>query len=134
MTELPVRLRDLLETRIDSFEKLELVLLLHRAPDRTRAVPELADQLQLRREVARRLSVELRGAGLVEFTYRGQVQLLPSSPLDEESVEELIRLYRSDPIQIMRLLSDIALRRIRSLASQAFADAFDLGRKGEDDA
>lgn len=134
MTELPARLRELLETRIDSFEKLELVLVLHRAPDRTLAVPELADKLHLPREVARRLSIELRGAGLVEFTYRGQVQLYPPSSRDDELVEEVIRLYRSDPIQIMRLLSDIALRRIRTLASQAFADAFDLGRKGEDDA
>ncbi len=128
-SELSPRVRELLEKRVDSFEKLELVLLLHHARERTMAVPALADKLRLSREVARRLVVELRAASLVDFTYGGMVQLLPSSQLDQVVLDEVIRAYGDDPIQIMRLLSEIALNRIRTLASHAFADAFVLGRK-----
>jgi DNA-binding GntR family transcriptional regulator len=125
----PEPVRELLATRVDSFEKLELVMTLLHAPGRTLSVPDLATALQIPRDVVRRLVMELRAASLVELTLRGQIQLQLPSPADERAFAELSRLYRSDPVHVIRLLSDIAMERIRTMASRAFAKAFTLRKK-----
>lgn len=126
----PEPVRQLLVTRVDSFEKLELVLALLRAPCRTMSVPELGTALQIPRDVVRRLVMDLRAVSVVELTFRGQIQLQVPSPDDERAFAELSHSYQSDPVHVIRLLSEIAVERIRTMASRAFAKAL-TQRKGD---
>jgi hypothetical protein len=126
----PTVVRQLLEHRIDSFEKLELVMRLRSAPHAMLSVPELANVLRIPRDIVRQLVVELRATSLVDLTSRGQVHLLPPSAADEAAVEALATLYRHDPARVFSLVSEIAMDRIRKMAAQAFGGA--LKTKADD--
>lgn len=127
-SDLPPRVYELLSTRIDSFEKLELVAALAAAPRSTLSVDELARMLNLGRDEIRHLAMELRAASLVQLTSNGEVQLLPPTSADHATVQELVTLYRDDRFTVVKTMGEISLARIRSLASRAFADAFIIGR------
>lgn len=135
-TALPHGVRDLLKSRIDSFEKLELVVALHAAPRTTMPIEQLATQLKMTRASVRHAALELRSAALVEVTTAGEVQLIPPSSRDVAAVDELVRCYREDEFAVVKALGEIALERIRNMAARAFADAFVLRKKpgrSEDD-
>lgn len=133
---LPDGLRDLLVNRIDSFEKLELVVTLHAAPRSTMSVDDLCRVLKRSRDGVRQTAMELRAVSLVELTSRGELRLLPPTTRDNDAIAALVQLYRDDRVAIVRALGDLAMDRIRNLASRAFADAFVLKKKppkdGED--
>jgi hypothetical protein len=126
--------RDLLH-RVDTFEKLEMIVALYKAPRTVMSVTELSQGLKLEREMVRRSALELRGGALVELTSSDEVQLLPPTSRDHEAVRELVRLYDDDRLTIVKALGEIAVQRIRNMASQAFADAFVLRKRprGDDD-
>jgi DNA-binding GntR family transcriptional regulator len=128
--DVPAAVRDLLERRIDSFEKLELVMRLRGAPHAMLSVQELADSLRIPRDIVRQLVVELRATSLVDLTSRGHVHLLPPSAADEAAVEELANLYKHDPARVFSLVSEIAMDRIRRMAVETFGDA--LGANDDD--
>jgi len=129
MTKLPDGVRELLASRIDSFEKLEVVVALHAAPRTTMTMDELCRALKLPRDSIRQAAMELRAVALVDLTSRGEVQLLPPTARDQQAVGELIRLYTEDRIVLVKTLGEIAVERIRGMASRAFADAFVLRKK-----
>lgn len=127
---------ELMRARVDTFEKLELVVTLHAALHATMSVDDVCRALKLPREAVRQAAVELRAATLVETTVRGELHLLPLTTSDRENVDELVRLYREDPLAIAKALGDISMDRIRNMASRAFANAFVIRKKppkdGED--
>jgi DNA-binding GntR family transcriptional regulator len=126
---LPNGIGELLKNRIDSFDKLELVVALHGAPRATMSVEDLCRRLKLPREVVRSAVVELRAVSLVALTSQGEVQLLPPTDHDREIVATLVTLYSEDRVEVVRTLGQIAVERIRGMASRAFADAFVIRRK-----
>jgi DNA-binding transcriptional ArsR family regulator len=136
-TKLPSETYDLLAHRINSFEKLEIVVALHRAPHSTMSVDELCRALGLAREVVSQTVIDLRRAALVELTLRGDLRLLPPTNQEYTAVAELARLYHEDRMTLAKALGEIALDRLRSMTSRAFADAFVLRKKlkkrGDDD-
>jgi hypothetical protein len=131
--ELPVTVRSLLENGVNTFEKLELIVLLHGAPRSVMSLAELTRRLRLESEVVRLAAAELRDAALVELSSTGELQLLPPTSRDYEAVDELVRLYAEDRLAIVKAIGEIAMGRIRTLASQAFAEAF-VVRKNRGDA
>lgn len=134
-TALPHGVRELLQSRINSFEKLELVVALHGAPRATMSIEQLANQLKTTRGIVQSAALELRTAALVEVTSAGEVHLIPPSSRDAAALDELVRCYRDDPFAVVKALGEIALERIRNMAAHAFADAFVLRKKpgGSDD-
>lgn len=129
VTSVPAGVRELLASRIDSFEKLEVVVALHGAPNRTMSVEELCRVLKIPRDAIREATMELRALALIELTSRGEVQLLPPTNRDQQVVTELVKLYDDDRFAIVKALGEIAVERIRGMASRAFADAFVLRKK-----
>jgi predicted ArsR family transcriptional regulator len=125
--------RDLLQ-RVDTFEKLELIVLLCKART-AMSIAELANRLKLEREVIRQAVIALRGAVLVDLTSDDRVQLMPPTGRDHDAVGDLVKVYDDDRLAVVKLLGEIAMQRIRNMASQAFADAFVLRKKprGQDD-
>lgn len=122
--------RRLLDGTLDSFEKLELALALHRAPARTLSVPELSKQLQLPRDIVERGVDELCRVGVVHVA--GGLARLAIPADDPTALEELAALYDEDRLLVVRTLTDIAMNKIRGMAARTFADAFQLRRKKED--
>ncbi len=122
-------LRELLRTRIDSFDKLEIVMALHAAPHTTLSIEELSTAIKIPRDLARSLCSELRDALLVDDSERTKARLLPPSETDVALLAELADLYGRDRVLLARVLSDIAMSRLRNMAARAFADAFVLRKK-----
>lgn len=118
-------IRRLLETDLDSFEKLEVLAKLRA----TVSGLELADPL-FENEAMRWTLDELLRMRFVER--RGQLYVLGPRGA-EAAVVALLSLYESDRMVVVAELSTLALERIRSMASRAFANAFVLRKKRGDD-
>lgn len=126
------RVRALLATRIDSFEKLELVVALSGEPRATSSVERMAERLGVARHLLREAAMGLNADSLVELTSAGELQLLPPTDRDREAIAELVALYNDDRMAVVKALGEVALDRIRGMASRVFADAFVI-RKNKDD-
>jgi hypothetical protein len=124
-------LRRLLETKLDTFEKLELVVVLREA---AAAIPleELARQLQVGPDVLRRVAVELARGGLVAIDGDDKIWLR-ADDAELELLNEARELYKKDRSQVITLLSAIAMERLRGMSARSFADAFSLRKKKDDD-
>lgn len=130
---LPAHVVHLLRTTIDSFVKLDLVVALHSSPRTAKSVDELGGALELPRDEIREAAVELRKAGIVDMTARGEVQLLLPTSSDGEAIEDLVRLYKEHRFILVQALGEIAIGRLRHLAVRRFADAFLLSKPPRDD-
>ena len=117
-------LRRLLSTKLDTFEKVELVGLLAKRANRQDTVTELARALQVGHEILERLAIDLGRTGLVVVA-DGTVRLVASAA-ELASIEEGAQM---EPRKLMSLLSAVALDRIRGMAARSFADAFTLRKK-----
>jgi hypothetical protein len=122
---LPVR--RLLEGPLDSFEKLEIVIALRAAQAMTSSVKELSKKLQMPVDVIERTVEELVRGKYVEVA-GGLTRLILKSE-DLVPIDELVALYDSDRILVVRTLSEIAMDKIRGMAARTFADAFHLRKK-----
>jgi hypothetical protein len=128
-SRLPRQVRKLLETDVDSIEKIELLRYLRSA---AAPVPrtELARALDLDREATDTLIAELAHAGLVEVVgVRGAVR----HTTDDEACSDLLRIYDEDRAQIITVLSTLALQRIRDMAVRTFGEALVSKKKTKDD-
>ena len=128
-SHLPGGIDELLTNRIDSFEKLELVVALHAAPRMAMPIDELCRALKLPTAVVRQAALELRSASLVQMTSSGDVQLLPPTSRDHALVSELVQLYQDERLGVVKAMGEIAVARIRGMASRVFADAFVIRKK-----
>ncbi|MDX2091540.1 MAG: hypothetical protein SFX73_27015 [Kofleriaceae bacterium] len=120
--------RRLLEGPIDSFEKLELLVMLERAPATSQAPGRLAAQLRLDVPVLEQILLGLERDGFVDRQPDGSVRL---ASLDR--VAPLLRAYDDDNLSVLIQISTIAIGRIRGLAARTFADAFVLREKRRHD-
>jgi hypothetical protein len=135
-TKLPDGVSELLTNRVDSFEKLEIIVALHAAPRTTMPIDELCRALHLSREDVREATTDLRVASLVAVSSAGEVQLLLPSSRDHAAVTELVQIYNEDRLAVVKAMGEIAVNRIRGMTARAFADAFVIRKKplkdGED--
>lgn len=123
-------MRLLLETKLDTYEKLELVVVLSKRDRMVGTFTELARELQVGDDVMKRLANDVARAGLVELD--GEEVRLIAAPTVLETIAEGAQLSESDPRKMVSLLSSIALDRIRGMAARSFADAFTLRKKKDD--
>ncbi|MGE0547884.1 MAG: hypothetical protein AB7O24_02675 [Kofleriaceae bacterium] len=122
-------LLDMLETKLDSLEKLELVLALRDAPNVTSSVNELAATLKFAPEILRQVADEISSALVV--SENDVVRLVIHR--DDPVLVEAARLHGESRHQMLGLLSTIAIDRIRRMAARAFADAFHIRGKKDGD-
>lgn len=117
--------RAFLRDYIDSFESLEVLLLLRR--ERTACTAdELCGRLTTRAPLIEDALASLARARLVSTD---QNALRSYKYVDEDSARDSIvgsleSLYRDEPIRIMQLMSANAIERLRTSTIRAFADAF----------
>jgi hypothetical protein len=125
------RLRTLLETDLDSFEKLELVRTL-RASGQAMSRQELAAACRFPSGTIDEALADLEQVKVVEWdTGRRLVRLGQGS--QAPGFAALMQLYDEDRSGILAVLSSMAMQRIRSMAARTFADAFVIRKKRGDD-
>lgn len=119
----------LLDRKLDTFEKLELVLVV-RAAGTPLTMSELAMQLQVGRDVLRRVAEEVAASGVVELIDGDAVRFKEGTW--EPDIAEAAKLYATEPTTLIKVLSRISMERLRSRAARTFADAFRIRRKEGD--
>ncbi|MEO6775108.1 MAG: hypothetical protein ABI467_19235 [Kofleriaceae bacterium] len=125
VSKLSREIRRLLETELDSFEKLEVMSRV-RGPDAALAVDDAVLDNEPMRETVR----DLLRAHLIE---RRTGVYVAGPRATDPVVTELLALYDADRMIVVAELSALAMDRIRSMASEAFANAFVLRKKRGDD-
>jgi hypothetical protein len=132
--DLPEDVCALLNEHIESYEQLEVLLLMRRERYEEWTVAGLAARLHVRAELIGSALEGLKAGGLVtatsaapapRFAYR------PTSSGLDAAAGRLEREYAERPLRIIQLMSTNAIERLRTAALHAFADAFVL--KDEND-
>lgn len=121
-------LNALLEGKLDTFEKLEVVLTL-RASGQPLSLEDLAHELQVGAEALQRVTDSVVASGIVARSDDGFFAL--RSGWWDTLVDEAARLHQRQPQLLMRAFTRVAMERIRGMSARAFADAFRLRKKGD---
>lgn len=114
--------RRLLATVVDSFEKLEVVVLVYRAQPAARTTASIASALSLTTDEAKQVIAELHAAGVIVRDGTGWVH--DATSRWARDVDELVAIYDRDRIEVLKLMTALAIERVRSQAANVFADAF----------
>lgn len=125
-------LRDLLRDRVDSHEKLDIVLWLRRCAGPA-DVPALQQALELPRATIQEVLRDLVKLGLVAHSESDHFVYAPEHEELRRAVDELALALESDPIPIIKRMSANAIDRVRGSAAKAFAEAFIWSRKKPND-
>lgn len=104
--------RTLLFERLDSSEKLEIVMTLHGSSGRAVPIERLASTLRLHGPPLRRALAELRRDLLLHETADREVLLLPPSTHDAAALDELSAAHALDRESLHALLVERVLERI----------------------
>lgn len=134
-SDLPEDVRRLLHEHIDSYEQLEVLLLLRRERYEAWTTDALATRLHVAEALIAPALSTLKAAGLVTADANGDSAGQPSryayrpasSGLDA-TVGILDREYAERPISIIKLMSANSIERVRTAALHTFADAFVLNK------
>lgn len=128
---IPREVRKLLETDLDSIEKVDAVRYLWRVRGSITRT-ELMRALQLEREATHALIAELARAGVVEIDEEGGAIRL-GSQAGGAAWDELMQLHDEDRLVIVSALSALAVERIRTMAARAFGEALVSKKKARKD-
>jgi hypothetical protein len=135
-TDLPADVRALLHEHIESYEQLELLLLLRRERYEEWTIPGLAARLHVGEELVGSALEGLKLGGLVAITAATPAPRFAYRPVSsglDTAAGRLDREYHERPIRIIQLMSANAIERLRTAALHTFADAFVLHKKKDDD-
>jgi hypothetical protein len=124
-----------LAARVESYEELQVLLLLHEHRDREWTVEEIATTLGIRGSAIEQACAALCDSGLLRDRIESRGRMFGYGPRDsalDNAVAALARLYQLDRLAIVKLMSANAIERIRTAAMRTFADSFVI-RKGKQD-
>lgn len=123
---LPEQVQQLVATRVDSLEMMQVLFVLHDQQNRTWSSQEITADLGLDEAAVSGALVRLRQRGLlaVEMADDAKYRYAASGDL-AEAVDQLRQCYRARPLELAALIAARPQQRLR-----LFADAFRL-RKDE---
>jgi predicted transcriptional regulator len=119
----------LLRDHIESYEQLELLLLLSADREASWTEEALSARLRIGSTLVRAALGKLQSAGFVAARMHGnekRYEYLLQNESIEATVSRLAAEYREYPIPIIKLMSANAIERLRTSALHTFADAFIL--------
>jgi hypothetical protein len=123
MTDLPHNVLALMSGRVNTIEKLVMIVELGKRAGHRMTVTEMIVAVPFDLSGVRETLEELESALIIRVD-DGTIELNSTDP----DLTDLLRAYDTDPIGTVTTLSKISMNRIRSMA-HAFADAFDLRKK-----
>jgi predicted transcriptional regulator len=133
-SELTPDVQMLLHAHIESYEQLEMLLLMRGNTATPWTQDALSERLHMALSLVQAALEGLKSAGFVEgrvdggakhYSYLGQSEGM------EATLSRLAAAYRENPIPIVKVMSANSLERLRTAALRTFADAFVL-RKDKD--
>jgi hypothetical protein len=133
--DLPEDVRALLHEHIESYEQLEVLLLLRRERYEEWTTEALGARLHVREELIGSALEGLESGGLVTVTgaaAEARFAYRPASSALDSAAGRLDREYADRPLRIIQLMSANAIDRVRTAALHTFADAFVLKKKDSD--
>lgn len=128
--ELDNGVRALLETQLDSFEKLEIAHALRASGGMTPQALEVACRFSV--ETVQEVLTSLQRAALVEPDPNRNGVFRLGSASQAPRFEAALQLYETDRLGVLSVLSTLAMERIRHMAARVFADAFVIKKRGDD--
>ena len=126
---IPTDVIDVLREHVESYEQLEVLLLLGRSHKREWSVDDVAGQLHLAAAAGSEVLEYLCGAGLLTRCQDPRGDRFRWHPDSSTVLDRLSQAYRDDRVGLMSLMTKNALDRVRTAALRSFARAFLLGRK-----
>ena len=129
--ELDDGVRALLETRLDSFEKLEIARALRASGGMTHAALETACRLSA--ETIQEVLTRLQQDAIVEPDPRRRELVRLGAASKDPRFEAVMQLYVTDRPGVLSTLSTLAMERIRHMAVQVFTEAIVNKHKRDDD-
>jgi hypothetical protein len=132
LAETDPQVRDFLLEHVETYEQLEVLLLLCRQRDRSWTPESVGERLRLSTLVAAKALDDLTRGRLVDHLRVGRQSsytFRPASTKLASTVEALVREYDESPLNIIHLMNTNALDRVRSAAARTFADAFVIDPK-----
>lgn len=132
---IPPDVQALLQERLAGLDELEVLLLVRGDASRGWTASDVAERLGLPASSSDAALEGLRAAALLVVDGGGggaepRYAYRPHTPALDEAVSVLAEIYGERRLEVMRILSNHALDRIRSAAARTFADAFVIGRNG----
>jgi hypothetical protein len=124
-------IRDLLRDCVNTYEKLDVLLLLWRKQVALEFA-EIAGTLQLGARATQEALAHLRAAELVFEEQRDRFRYRPRLGSQRSAVDGLAHLFESDPVRIVQWMSRNAFDRLHSSAANAFAEAVLTGKKNRE--
>jgi hypothetical protein len=123
---LPENVSRLLRDHIDSFEKLEVLMLLQHHPQSVWNASSVSLRVGITPLAAAAALQGLHDAGLIAVRPGGQFSFEHAREDSElaRAVEQLADRWGHDPVPLMRFMATTALDRLRSSAGRAFSQAF----------
>ena len=105
---------------VDSFEKLEIVVFVHRSGYRVTAPADIAKGVSIALPVAEieECVASLNHTGVLD----------PKGPW-ASAVAALVEMYDHDRIEVLNMITRSTLARVRKQSARVFADAFVLRKK-----
>lgn len=131
-SELTEDVRAFLHDHIESYEQLELLLLLRHEPDAYWTEETLSVRLSIPSSLVSAALDELQTAGFIlgnrqrsdkRYRYVAQRESL------EATIGRLADKYRDQPMPVIKVMSANAIDRVRTAALRTFADAFILRKE-----
>lgn len=133
--DLPEEVQKLLRDHIESYEQLEVLLLLRTELDHPWTVDALSARFRIAASLVSLALDGLQTGGFVEARAHGaekQYAYIAQSNHVEATLRQLIQAYREHPIPILKQMSANAIERVRTAALRTFADAFILRKDKKD--
>lgn len=121
---------ELLRARIESFEQLEVLLLLHRRADEGWTAASVSGELHIGVPVASDALDHLCRGNLLDVRVGKDAlvfRFAPGTPELASAVELLVTRHQERRLDVVRMLSAHAMERVRTSAIRLFADAFLIG-------
>jgi hypothetical protein len=131
MADLSPDVRELLLERVESYEQLEVLLLLCRDRAQSWSADRVGEKLRLSTLVTTKVLDELTRGGFLHETRAGNAATFifqPGSERTTQLIEELLRSYDDNCLDVIQVMNSRAMDRARSVARE-FADAFIIGRR-----
>lgn len=124
----------LLQEHVHSYEQLEILVMLRGWRGEELVDQAVAQALGIPVESAAGALRQLAETGVLESIAQSDLQSRYRGPRDDFklAIDGLAEAYKESRLEVMRLMTVNAIRRMRTDAMRAFADAFVVGKKRND--
>lgn len=116
--------RHLLREALTSFERLEVLLFLHKNASGAFTGVAIGEALHIQAELVEEAAEGLVSCGLLVREDAGAFRFAPATPALASAASELAVAYRDHSAAVLSAMSVNAIERIRSGPMRGFADAF----------